>query len=265
VNFLQTYGSWAIVAGASEGLGAEYAKELAARGLNLILIARREELLKSLATELAQKYKIRTKVLVLDLSSPDAAEQIIHQTMDLAVGLLVYNAAFSAVGPFLEKTMDDHLREIHTNIHSPFKLVYLLGQRLIARKRGGVVLMSSLSAFQGSAYISTYAATKAFNIVLAESLWEEWRTHGVDVLVCISGAVKTPNYVASEPKETGRFSDSTMLPSQVVHEALDALGKQPYVIPGRMNRFASFVMRHLLPRKMTIQFMGKILRDMYVK
>jgi short-subunit dehydrogenase len=88
---------------------------------------------------------------------------------------------------------------------------------------------------------------------------------GVDLLVCISGAVRTPNYVASEPKQTGRFSDSTMEPAQVVHEALDALGKQPYVIPGRMNRFASFVMRHLLPRKMTIQFMGKVLRDMYVK
>ena len=265
MNFSQRYGPWAIVAGASEGLGAEYATRLASRGLNLILIARRSELLKTLATQLAEKYKIRTKALVIDLSSPDAAEQVIQQTMDFETGLLVYNAAFSAVGPFLEKTMDDHLREIHTNIHSPFKLVYLLGQRLIARKRGGILLMSSLSAFQGSAYISTYAATKAFNIVLAESLWEEWRTRSVDVLVCISGAVKTPSYVASEPTATGRFSDSTMLPEQVVQEALDALGKQPYVIPGRMNRFASFVMRHLLPRKMTIQFMGRVLRDMYVK
>jgi len=265
VNFAQQYGPWAIVAGASEGLGAEYAHELAARGLNLILVARREELLQSLATQLSDRYRIRTKPLVLDLSSPDAAERIIHHTMDLEVGLLIYNAAYSAVGPFLERSMDDHLREIHTNIHSPFKLAFLLGQRLIARKRGGIVLMSSLSAFQGSAYISTYAATKAFNIILAESLWDEWRTRGVDVLVCISGAVTTPNYVASEPTETGSFSDSTMQPAQVVREALAALGKQPYVIPGRMNRIASFIMRHLLPRRLSIRFMGKILRDMYVK
>jgi len=265
VNFLQSYGSWAIVAGASEGLGAEYAKALALRGLNLILIARRAELLQSLAAELSEKYKVRTKPLVLDLSLPDAAEQIVQQTMDLEIGLLVYNAAFSAVGPFLERSMNDHMREIHTNMHAPFKLVYLLGQHMLSRGRGGIILMASLSAFQGSAYISTYAATKAFNIVLAESLWEEWRERGVDVMVCISGAVKTPNYVSSQPTKIGGLGDMTMSPGEVVHEALDALGREPYIIPGRMNRLASFVMRHLLPRKAAIKFMGRTLRGMYVK
>ncbi len=265
MNFLQSYGSWAIVAGASEGLGAEYAKALALRGLNLILIARRAELLQSLAAELSEKYKVRTKPLVLDLSLPDAAEQIVQQTMDLEIGLLVYNAAFSAVGPFLERSMNDHMREIHTNMHAPFKLVYLLGQHMLSRGRGGIILMSSLSAFQGSAYISTYAATKAFNIVLAESLWEEWRERGVDVMVCISGAVKTPNYVSSQPTKIGGLGDMTMSPGEVVHEALDALGREPYIIPGRMNRLASFVMRHLLPRKAAIKFMGRTLRGMYVK
>src|SRR5215216_2363249 len=265
MNFVQRYGPWAIVAGASEGLGAEYANELARRGLNLILIARREELLQALAKQLSEKYKIRAKPLVLDLSLPDAAEQLIERTMDFDIGLLVYNAAYSAVGPLLEHTMHEHMLELHTNIHTPYKLVYLLGQHLLQRGRGGIVLMSSLSAFQGSAYISTYAATKAFNIVLAESLWEEWRPRGVDVLVCVSGAVKTPNYVASEPEQTGRFSDSTMEPDQVVREAMDALGRQPFVIPGSMNRFASFVMRHLLPRKVAIRFMGRVLRGMYVK
>jgi short-subunit dehydrogenase len=265
VTFLQRYGNWAIVAGASEGLGAEYANELARRGLNLILIARREELLQTLARELSEKYKIRAKPLVLDLSIPDAAEQLIERTMDFDIGLLLYNAAFSAVGPLLEHTMDEHMRELHTNIHTPYKLVYLLGQHLLKRGRGGIVLMSSLSAFQGSAFISTYAATKAFNIVLAESLWEEWRSRGVDVLVCISGAVKTPNYIASQPAKTRGLGDMTMAPEEVVREALDALGKQPYVIPGRMNRIASFVMRYLLPRKLAIKVMGRTLREMYVK
>ena len=116
--------------------------------------------------------------------------------------------------------------------------------------------MSSLSAFQGSAYISTYAATKAFNIVLAEGLWEEWRERGVDVLVCVSGAVKTPNYVASQPEQTGGLGDMTMAPDQVVHEALNGLGKGPYIIPGRVNRISSFVMRHLLPRKAAVKIDG---------
>jgi len=264
-DFNARYGRWAIVAGASEGLGAAYAAELAVHGLNLVLIARRDELLHSLAFELSRKYGVETRTFTLDLSAADAAEQIAQTTGALAIGLLVYNAAFSAIGPFLERSLDDHFREIHTNIHTPFKLIYLLGQRMLAQGYGGVVLMSSLSAFQGSAYISTYAATKAFNIVLAEGLWEEWREQGVDVLVCVSGAVKTPNYAASEPEQTGGLGDMTMAPDQVVREALDALGKQPYVIPGRMNRVASFVMRHLLPRKSAVKFKGGILRRMYVE
>ena len=262
-QFAARYGSWALVAGASEGIGATYAEELALRGLNLILVARRAELLQSLAAKLSTNYSVETKIIPLDLSAPDAAEQIAAQTKDLEIGLLVYNAAFSAIGPFLERPLDDHIKEITTNVFTPLKLIYLFAEQMLARGHGGILLMSSLSAFQGSAYISTYAATKAFNIVLAEGLWEEWRERGVDVLVCVSGAVKTPNYAASEPAQTGGLGDMTMTPEQVVREALNALGKGPYVIPGRMNRFSSLVMRHLLPRKTAVKFMGRILRGMY--
>jgi uncharacterized protein len=265
MKFSDRYGSWGIVAGASQGLGAEYAGQLAERGLNLVLVARRLDLLKELAAQLTSRYGIRTKILELDLADADAAEQIVRHTMDLDVGLLVYNAAYSTVGPFLDQSMDAHIKELQTNIHSPFKLVYLLSQRFLERGRGGILLMSSLSAYQGSPYISTYAATKAFNIVLAEGLWEEWRTRGVDVLVCVSGSIATPSMAASQPQRTGGLGDMTMEPAQVAREALDALGQQPYVIPGRMNRVASFFMRHLLPRKAAIQFMGNTLRKMYLR
>ena len=263
MSFLTQYGKWAIVAGASEGLGAAYAEELASRGLNLVLVARRSELLQTLASRLSTKYSVEIKSIVQDLSMPDAAEQVVRNITDVEIGLMIYNAAFSAIGPFLERSLDHHLKEIRTNAFTPLKLTYLIAQQLLERKRGGIVLMSSLSAFQGSAYISTYSATKAFNIVLAEGLWEEWREKGVDVLVCMSGAVSTPNYVASKPEPTGGLGDMTMYPEQVVQEALNALGKQPYVIPGRVNRLASFVMRHLLPRKVAVQFMGRILRGKY--
>jgi uncharacterized protein len=228
-------------------------------------VARRLELLKSLAAELSSKYGIRTKCIELDLAEADAAEQIVRLTMDLDVGMLVYNAAYSTVGPFLDQSMEAHLKELHTNIHSPLKLVYLLSQRFLERGRGGILLMSSLSAYQGSAYISTYAATKAFTIVLAEGLWEEWRTRGVDVLVCVSGAIETPNFAASQAKKTGGPGDMTIKPEQVAAEALETLGKQPYVTPGRMNRLASFFMRHVVPRKLAIKFMGNTLRNMYLK
>ena len=264
-DFAARYGSWALVAGASEGIGATYAEQLAARGLNLMLVARREDLLQSLAVRLATKYKVETRTMSLDLSTASAVEKITERTRDVEIGLFVYNAAFSAIGPFLERSLDDHIKEINTNTFTPLQLIYFFAKQMLARGRGGVVLMSSLSAFQGSAYISTYAATKAFNIVLAEGLWEEWREKGVDVLVCVAGAVRTPNYLASEPEKTGGLGDMTMSPDQVVHEALNALGRGPYVIPGRMNRVSSFVMRHLLPRKMTVKMMGRILKGMYVK
>lgn len=264
-EFAARYGSWGIVAGASEGLGATYAEELAAHGMNLVLVARRAELLQSLASELATKYNVETRIIPLDLSASNAVEQVAENTKDLEIGLLIYNAAFSAIGPFLERPLEDHIKEINTNAFTALKLIYLFAEQMLTRGRGGILLMSSLSAFQGSAYISTYAATKAFNIVLAEGLWEEWRERGVDVLVCVSGAVKTPNYAASEPEQTGGLGDMTMNPDQVVREALNALGKGPYVIPGRMNRISSFVMRHLLPRKTAVKFMGRILKRMYVK
>jgi short-subunit dehydrogenase len=263
-EFRERYGPWALVAGASEGLGAAYAEALARRGLDLILVARQGELLQALAARLHAQYAIKVRSLPLDLSQPEAAEQIARETQPDEVGLLVYNAAFSAVGRFLDHPMEDHLREVDTNVRTPLGLVNTFGQRMLAAGHGGIILMSSLSAFQGSAYISTYSATKAFNIVLAEGLWEEWRRSGVDVLACIAGAIRTPNYLESSPKRSGGIADATLKPESVVAEALAALGHRPTVIPGRLNRLSSFVMRRLLSRQAAIQIMGNVLRGMYI-
>jgi short-subunit dehydrogenase len=263
-EFRSRYGPWALVAGASDGLGAAYAEALAKGGLDLILVARRGELLQALAARLHAQYAINVRSLPLDLSQPEAAEQIARETQPDEVGLLVYNAAFSAVGRFLDHPLEDHLREIDTNVRTPLGLVNTFGQRMLAAGHGGIILMSSLSAFQGSAYISTYSATKAFNIVLAEGLWEEWRRSGVDVLACIAGAIRTPNYLASSPKRSGGIADATLEPETVVAEALAALGHRPTVIPGRLNRLSSFVMRRLLSRQAAIRIMGNVLRGMYI-
>src|SRR5258706_13913716 len=204
IRFSKQYGSWAVIAGASEGLGAAYAEELARLGINLVLVARRLVLLESLASQLTEKHHIQVKTFLLDLSLPNSAETIFQFTQDLDISLLVYNAAFSAVGPFHNYSLEDHMREIDTNIRTPLALTYMFGEGMLARQRGGILLMSSLSAFQGSAFISNYAATKAFNILLAEGLWAEWRQRGVDVLFCVDGATRTPNYVASAPRSEER-------------------------------------------------------------
>jgi hypothetical protein len=263
-EFYNKYGPWALVAGASEGLGAAYAEALARRGLNLLLVARRLELLQPLAGRLTVQYGIQVRTLPLDLSKPDAADQIAQATLTLEIGLLVYNAAYSAVGAFFDHSLEDHLREVDTNVRTPLSLVNIFGKRMLAVGHGGIILMTSLSAFQGSAYISTYSATKAFNVVLAEGLWEEWRRSGVDVLACVAGAIRTPNYLASSPKRTGRISDATLEPDVIVAEGLAALGHRPSVIPGAFNRLSSFIMRHLLSRQAAVQIMGNVLRGMYV-
>jgi uncharacterized protein len=263
-QFLQTYGPWAVVAGASEGLGAAFAEALASRGLRLVLVARRAALMQALADRLIVKYAIEARCLPLDLASPEAANRIASETEDLEVGLLVYNAAYSAVGAFLDRPVDDHLREVDTNMRTPLQVVATFGKRMLKSRRGGIILMSSLSAFQGTAYVSTYSATKAFSIILAEGLWEEWRRHGVDVLACIAGSTRTPNFIASQPQKTGHFWDATSEPEVVVAEALSALGHQPTVIPGKVNRLSSFVMRHLFSRKAAVRLISSILRSMYV-
>jgi uncharacterized protein len=255
----ERYGPWAVVAGASEGLGAAYARELAAMGLHVLLIARREEALAALARELSTRHGVETRVLALDLAEEESADVIAGATAGLDVGLLIYNAALSAIGPFLETPLDKHLRELAINCRDPLTLTYTFGQRMKARGRGGMILMSSMSATMGSAMIANYAATKAYNLVLAEGLWEELRDSGVDVMACAPASVATPGYLASQPRSRG----GVMTPETVAREALRALGRQPSFIPGASNRAAAFALRRLMPRRATVRMMGGIMRRMY--
>ena len=252
--FTNKYGPWAVVAGASEGMGAQFAKQLSARGLKVVLIARRERVL----TELAATLPGESKCLPLDLASPDAAERIAEFTRELDVGLVVYNAALSPIGPFLEQSLAENLRAIDVNVKTPTAVAHHFAPRLVKRGRGGLVLLSSLTAFQGSPFVSTYGATKSFNLSLAEGLWAELRGQGVDVLSVCAGATATPNLLKAITKPPPGMQQ----PEEVVSEALDALGDGPVLIPGRFNRFASFLLRRLLPRRSTIQIMANQTRKL---
>jgi uncharacterized protein len=263
--FTQRYGPWAVVAGASVGLGAEYAAQLARRGLNLLLIARRADLLQALAERLHHEFGVEVRALVQDLADPQAAARIEAAADGLEVGLLVYNAAFSAVGPFLERPVSDHLRELETNQRTPLLLLYAFGERLRVQGHGGVILMSSLSALQGAPYIANYAATKSYLLLLAEGLAEEWRPQGVEVLVCLASAIQTPGYLASLDGKLGGFSAPASEPQAVVTAALGALGRQSVVVPGLGNRLSSFFLRHILPRQAAVRMMGSVLKGMYGK
>ena len=261
-EFLARYGPWGVVAGASEGIGRAFSSELARRGLNLIVVARRRTELEDFAALLRSDYGVEARALVLDLVGEDAAARIEEATEDLDVGMLVYNAAYSLIGPFLDAPVEEHLKELDVNCRTALKLTHLFAKRCAGRGRGGIVLLSSMAGFQGSPLIANYAATKAYNMILAEGLWEELREAGVEVLACCAGATRTPNYQRSGPSGA-----SAMVPvmeaEAVAREALAELGGGPSIIPGRRNRIASFLMRKLLSRRRAISVMGNNMRSMY--
>nr|WP_293176346.1 SDR family NAD(P)-dependent oxidoreductase [Nannocystis sp.] len=249
-TFLAHYGPWAVVAGASEGLGAAFAHALATRGLKLLLLARRAEQLAEVAAPLRAITEVRTAAI--DLGDPDLAATLAALTGELEVGLCVYNAAFSQVGPFLEQSLLDHQRIVDVNCRGPMIAARVLGEAMARRGRGGILLMSSLTALCGSPYLAGYGASKAFNLSLGEALWYELGPQGIDVLVCCAGATSTPGFL----RTSGAGGPRSMTPEAVVEEALAALGGPPSMIPGALNRMAARVLARLLPRRTAVRIMG---------
>ena len=259
-TFAEKYGPWAVVAGASEGLGAAFATELAKRGLSLVLLARRAQALDEVAGSLRKTYGVEVKTAAVDLGQPDVLDRVREATAGLDVGLLVYNAAYSEIGRFLEQDVAGKLKTLDVNCRAPLLLTDHFGRTMAARGRGGILLMSSMAGFQGAALVAVYAATKAFNTVLGEGLWYELRDQGVDVLPFVAGATTTPNFLKTAPRKGGA---PLMSSESVAREALDALGNGPRAVAGRATRVALFFMDRFLARKRRIEIMGKAMKRMY--
>lgn len=253
-DFLAKYGPWALVAGASEGLGEAFADRLAYRGLNLVLVARRENLLRTVAERIRQAYRVEVRPVAADLADPGLAARIANVTQDLEVGTLVYNAAHVPVGCFTDTDPASLARAVDVNVKAPVTLTRCLLPAMCKRQRGAVVLMSSLSGMQGMSRLTTYAASKSFNTTLAEGLWHELQGNdNVDVVVCCAGAVRTPGY-----RRSFRLDAPGMLePSAVVDKTLASLGKGPRCIPGLFNKLAIQFFTRFLPRKTAISIISK--------
>jgi uncharacterized protein len=250
-GFQARYGPWALVAGASEGIGASFARALAARGLNLALVARRTEPLESLAAELSRAHRVQTRALALDLTSPGLQKALELGTRDLEVGLVVCSAALSLIAGFLELELDDVLRSVDLNVRAPLVIVHHFGRRMAERGRGGVVLMSSVAGIIGSPYSATYAGSKAFALGFGDSLWAELEPRGVDVVTCAAGPTETPTYAQVR---TSSFPP-VMNPDDVAHAALGALGRRPRVVPGLLNRLTAWLVAPL-PRSTTLRMIA---------
>jgi uncharacterized protein len=222
-NFVSSYGPWAVVAGASDGTGEAFAEELARRGVNVVLVARREGLLEDLANRL----EVETRVVSLDLSKENAGAALAASTADLDIGLLIYNAgADPRTLPLLDQSLDDLQSLVRRNCNTVLDCAYLFGGQMVARHRGGMILVSSVAGWAGSSHIAAYCATKAFDTMLAESLWAEWKDDGVNVLGLVLGATDTPSLHRLMDEHGGSFGELAD-PADVAVLGLDHLGDGP--------------------------------------
>lgn len=260
-EFHDRYGPWAVIAGASEGIGQSYANILAERGFNLVTIARRIEPLEKDAALLRRRHRVDVRPVSIDLAADNLADLLSQAIDGLDVGLLVYNACYSKIGRFLEVTAEEHQTMLDVNCRGPVTACQVIAPRLAQRGKGGIILMSSMSGFQGSAMISTYAATKAFNTNLAQSLWVELKPKGVDVMACVAGATSTPGFNNNTPEEK-RSVAFPMRPDPVAREGLNALGKKPVHITGGLNRTVRRA-TSLMPLPQRTRFFSKATEDMY--
>ncbi len=255
-TFAERYGPWGLIAGASEGIGAAFARALARRGVNLVLLARRLGPLEALADEV-RALGVEARTVPLDLGSQSIESEVAEATQDLAVGLLVCSAAVSLVSPLTELGSPDLERSIDVNVRAPVLLCRHFIPALLSRGHGGIVLMSSLAGVTASPFNAVYAGTKAFNLAFAESLWGELAPQGVDVLACIPGPTRTPAYAEVQ---TSRFPPP-MSADRVAETALEALGTRTRVVPGWANRLTAALVPRL-PRPVGIRVIASQTRKL---
>jgi len=288
------YGNWAIVAGASEGLGAAWAELLCHQhGINVLLIARRSDALQALQHKLLLASKdnpssscAEVDIWVQDLTDPNLEEAfatLLQEHSSRNYGLLVHNAAAVAEGRFLDRSVADQQNVVQCNIQSVVTMTHLFGtmrrgyhnnrretnqegvhDRIVG---GGIILMSSLAGLTGHSTLSNYAATKAWTLQFAHGLYREWKQadgEGMDILACVAGATRTPNYqqlmkaVYSDGGDlkTPSLDFGVQLPMEVAEECLYALGKVPSLATGPFNKVTRFLLSRLLPAHISLEIMG---------
>lgn len=255
-QFLSTYGPYALVTGASEGIGRSFATQLAKSGLNVLLVARRAEALNLLSQELESTFGVLCPVVVADLSNESDVEQVLQQTQKLDIGLVICNAGYGTAGDFLDNDLEVEMNMLRVNCSAVTRMAHVLGNQLRTRGKGGMILMSSVVATQGAPRSANYAASKAYIHSLGEALQEEWRDTGVDLLLVAPGPVAT-GFAKRSKMQMGQ----TATPDIVASESLQALGKKHIVHPGWLAKMMVFALS-TAPRFIRVKIMGAIMSGM---
>ena len=256
IRLREHYGPWAVVTGASDGIGREFVIRLAEAGVHVVLAARRKALLDELALLLATEYAVQTRVLAVDLATRSGVDELLAKTRDVDLGLLVASAGFGTSGPFVDGVIDEEMGMIDLNCRAVAALSHAFGRRFIARKRGGIILMSSLVAFQGVPRAANYAATKAYVQSFAEALQVELKPLGVDVLASAPGPIHS-GFAARAAMTMGLAAT----PRAVALATLMALRHGGTVRPGWLSKVLEGSLK-LLPRWGRVRVMGLVMAGM---
>jgi short-subunit dehydrogenase len=259
MTFRERYGPWALVTGASSGIGAEFARQLSDMGLNLVLVARRRQRLENLARELESKQKIQARIVAADLSRPDFLPLILSATESIDVGLLINNAGFGIAGGFLRHDLESELALLDVNCRAPLILSHTFGRQMAERKRGGIIFVSSVSGYIATPFEASYAASKVYELFLAESLGYELRRHGVQVLALCPGSTATEFHEIA-----GSSPVAAMRVQPVVATALKQLGKKPVAITGWHNRLLVYILK-FTPRRLQTLVAGRVMGNLVMQ
>lgn len=254
-QIVNKYGSWAVVTGASSGIGKAFACELASLGFNLLLVARRHPELLALSRELEHQFVVKTDVLTLDLSNSDATESLIGACESLDVGLFIAAAGFGTSGQFIDANLTDELSMIDVNCRAVMEQTHYFSKKFAANRKGGIVLLSSIVAFQGVPLSSGYAASKAYIQTLAEALHYELKPFSVDVLAVAPGPIES-----GFSERANLFPTKTDRPEVVARQSVAALGRKVTLRPGFLAKLLSVLLN--VPRMFRIKIMQQVMFDM---
>lgn len=254
---LTKYGPWALITGASSGIGRELAKQVAQHGLNVVAVARRQSRLDELSSDLTKQYRVKVRTVHADLREPDAIRTITTATEGLEIGLAILNAGAEITGSFIQGDEQAHLQLAQLNAVAPMHLAHLYGRQMAKRGCGGLMFVSSLFAYQGVPYVAHYAATKAYLLSLGEALHVELKPFGVDVLV-LSPGLTTTEMTANMPVDFSKLPMIPQMPEQVARVGLRALGRKATVVSGMVNKIMAWGNR-LLPRSAPVSLLGFLL------
>ncbi len=251
------YGDWALITGASAGLGEQFARQMAAQGVNLVLLARRRERLDALGTELTARHGIQCRSVTADLSASGFLESVAAQTADLEIGILVNNAGFTNHGEFLDNDLAAEERLVNVNCRAATTLAHHYGRLMRVRKRGAIIFTASIVGFTSVPVWGTYAASKSYDLLLAEALAFELKQHNIDVMALCPGSTRT-EFANYQGFLANLF---VMNPDDVVRGALKNVGRKSVHVAGLINRINVFSVR-FMPRRLAAMIFSGIVRDM---